>query len=345
MLLALTAWVVAFLLGLFPILHHLAWGLAERRRSILGYFDDRAAHLYFKQFYQAEVDHLGPHYAKQLAHIYDQRFGVRAFSMPLAIYVVAIAMTVAMVLATAFSAMMIVTVPSAIVPATSAYALAGAYLWIVSDLIQRYRQRDLVPGALYAATFRIVIAIPTAYAIAAILTDAVAPTFAFLLGAFPTDTLMLIMRRTVSKRFGLGDESDANKKHELEILQGVNTAIAEKLSDIGVSTLLQLAYEDPIQLTMRTNLSFSFAIDIVSQALAALYIDLDKARKYSVRGAQEASTLYEALSKKSAATRKGARAIVAALAKDLGVRPEALEQSLSQISEDPYTKFLREIWT
>jgi hypothetical protein len=343
MLLAVVAWLVAFLLGLFPIWHHVALGLSERRRSILGYFNDHAAQLYFQQFYPSEVN--APHYAEKLAELYDKRFGVRAFWRPLALYVIALAVTVTVVLATAFSALKVVTVPSAVVAPIPAYALAGAYLWIVSDMIQRYSQRDLVPGALYAAVFRIVIAIPTAYAIAAILNDTVAPTFAFLLGTFPTNTLFLIMRRTVSKRFGLGEEAEANRKHELETLQGVNTAIAEKLSDIGISTLLLLAYEDPIQLTMRTNLSFSFGIDIVSQALAGLYIDLAKARKYSVRGAQEAATLYYTLSHGPPASREKACATLDALAKDLGIQPAALDVILFEISKDPYTKFLREIWT
>ena len=344
MLLALTAWAAAFLLGLFPILHHLEWGLAERRRSILGYFDDRAARLYFKQFYAAEVEKLGPNYAVQLARIYDQRFGLRAFLMPLTIYLVALATTITIVLATAFSTLKLATIPSAVLPAVSAYALAGAYLWIVSDLIQRYRQRDLVPGALYAATFRTAIAIPTAYAISAILTEAAAPTFAFLLGTFPTDTLVLIMRRTVSKKLGLGDESDTNKKHELEVLQGVNTAIAEKLSDMGVSTLLQLAYEDPIQLTMRTNLSFSFAVDVVvSGAGGAVHRSGQGEKIFGARRAGGGDLVRGSLGQVRGQTKVGARDACGAR-QGFGHSTRGTGADLSEISEDPYTKFLREIW-
>ena len=210
--------------------------------------------------------------------------------------------------------------------------------------MQRYRERDLVPSALYSAAFRIVIAIPTAFAITSLLKDSIAPAFAFLLGAFPTDTLFLIMRRTVATRFGLGDEAEANRKRELETLQGVNTTIAEKLSDIGISTLLQLAYEDPIQLTMRTNLSFSFVTDIVSQALAGLYLDLEQARRYSVRGALEAANLYHSLSHGKEASKEKAQATLAALSAERGTPPATFELILGEISNDPYTLFLRKIW-
>jgi len=347
MLLAIVMWLVIFLLGLVPVAHHFKYGLPERRRSILGYFDDRAAKTYFNQFYPAESDKLRPHYASELEKLYDQRFGVVVFLWPLGLYVTALAVTVLVMVATGLSTLNIETIPGAVVQPTAAAALAGAYLWVVSDLIQRYRQRDLVPGVLYSATFRIVIAIPMAYAIAAIIPKTMeieAATLAFLLGVFPTDTLILIMRRTISKRLGLGDDAEANKKHELESLQGVNTVTAEKLSDIGVTTVLHLAYEDPIQLTMRTNLSFSVVVDLVSQALAGLYIDLEKARKYSLRGAQETANLYHDLSEGKAESQERARAVLGGVSAELNIPPESLQNNLREISEDPYTKFLRAVW-
>ena len=87
---------------------------------------------------------------------------------------------------------------------------------------------------------------------------------------FPTVTLMLILRRKAATYLGLGDDA-ATPKSELESLDGINTSIAEKLAEVGVTTILQLAYEDPIQLSMRLNHSFSYVLDIVGQALVAIY--------------------------------------------------------------------------
>jgi hypothetical protein len=153
------------------------------------------------------------------------------------------------------------------------YARAGAYLWVTLDLISRYRQRDLVPSALYWYTFRFLFSIPLVFALSTSFTDLAAPPIAFALGAFPTNTLMLILRRQATQRLRLGwddkgtIDGTGTQRLELESLQGVNTTLAEKFAEIGITTALQLAYEDPIQLTMRTNLSFNFVTDLVSQSL------------------------------------------------------------------------------
>jgi hypothetical protein len=191
-------------------------------------------------------------------------------------------------------------------------------------------------------TFRIVISIPLAAAFGSIIPSFAAPV-GFLLGAFPTDTLLLIVRRTVSQKFGFGDDQSSEKR-ELEKLQGVTTSIAETFADIGVTTLVQLAYDDPIQLAMRTNLTFYYVLDVASQALAANYLDLDKARKYSIRGAVEASSLMKSLDKKSGPDFDNAMIVLKTLATDLSISEAALTIVLAQISGDPCAKLQCAIW-
>jgi hypothetical protein len=353
-MLPVIAAIAAFLLALFPVIHHLFFGLRERRREILCLFDNQSIGFYFQLFDPAQMAELkkgartaepkkDP--ARALAQLYDDRFGVRTYILPLCVYTLVLAVTIVVTVWTAFGERVPTHLPGATIAPAGAYALAGAYLWVVSDLIGRYRQRNLVPSSLYAAAFRMTIAIPLAAAVAGMLNETVAPTFGFLLGAFPTNTLMLVMRRQLSPKLGLGDDTAGQKqKHELETLQGVNTSIAETLSDIGITTLVQLAYEDPIQLAMRTNLSFYFVLDLVSQALAALYIDLAKARQYSIRGAIEAISISRTLEEGNGKELKDAKAIVAALAKKLGISEAALVMILYQVGEDPCSKFLGAIW-
>jgi hypothetical protein len=155
---------------------------------------------------------------------------------------------------------------------------------------------------------------------------------------------MLFLRRQAAQRLGLSDDA-GTRKLELEALQGVNTTIAEKFAEIGIMTMLQLAYEDPIQLTMRTNLSFSFITDVISQALAIIYgLDLNVARQYSVRGAFEAAEVFEDYNSTDPEVKARADAVIAELAAQLH-RPERIIQKiLYDVHEDPYTDFLREIW-
>ncbi len=329
---------VAFLLGLFPIVHHLCFGLRERRREILGLLDDTAISLYFDQFYHAEAASLKLNPRVELGRIYDQRFGHRTYVLPVILYTVVLAVVVS-VICVAVGAKVPPDLMGVPVTSTGAYALAGAYLWVVNDLISRYRLRNLVPSSIYAATFRIVIAIPLATAITVIFKNDFGAPIGFLLGVFPTNTLFLVVRRQVGQRFGLGDDK-LSHQHELETLQGVNTSIAETFADIGITTLLQLAYEDPIQLTMRANLSFYFVLDLVSEALVAIYIDPAIARRYSIRESVDATSLNEQFQKGES----NAKQVITALAGDLKTPEGIVVMVLDQISGDPCSKFIVAIW-
>jgi hypothetical protein len=335
--------VIVFLIGTLPVIHHLVFGLRERKREIMCVLDDNAVRAYFNQFYHAKAETLNKNPLKELSRIYDQRFGMRSFILPLIVYIAALALAIVMI-ATVVGEHMPTKPTTALLSVVAAYGLAGAYLWVVSDLIGRYRQRNLVPSALYFAAFRIVISIPLAAALGAMIGDyseSAASSLAFLLGAFPTSTLFLIARRTVGKRLNLTDDpNNPDQPPELETLQGVNRPIAEAFSDIGVSTLVQLAYDDPIQLAMRTNLSFNFVLDIVSQALVAIYVDLKVCGKYSLRGSVETSSLAgRYFNEEQVAVR-----VVADLAAELKLSIEVIAVILFQIKEDPYCKFINTIW-
>jgi hypothetical protein len=334
-------------LGSLPVIHHLVFGLHEKRREILDYFQPHSILLYFKQFYSGDwrllVGKPETEIITKFNEEYDSRFGVRTFLLPTSTYLLAL-FTLVFVIAFAI-ARGSPKWAGATLEVRGLYALAGAYLWVILDLVSHYRQRDLAPSALYGYTFRFLISLPLAYAISALLTDAAAPPVAFALGAFPTDTLTLILRRQAAQRLGLGEDT-GTQKLELEALQGVNKTLAEKFGEIGIMTTLQLAYEDPIQLTMRTNLSFNYITDLVSQALAIIYgLDLTITRPYSVRGAFEASEVFEDYGQSADPEAKArADAVITQLAIKLE-RPERIIQKiLHDIHGDPYTQFLRAIW-
>src|SRR5207253_415653 len=69
-------------------------------------------------------------------------------------------------------------------PYLATAAVAGAYFWVVLDLIQRAHSRELSPYDINRSTLRLVVAIPIGYAFTATFGDGAA-WLAFLLGAFP----------------------------------------------------------------------------------------------------------------------------------------------------------------
>lgn len=350
-----TAWfvllaaVTAFALGIFPIFHHLIFGLPEKRRAIVGYFDPQAIKEYFDHFYRAELPKLlrDGDLERALEDLYDQRFGRRTYILPFVIFAIALATLVGVI------ATQIITGPlhwsGVTVETTGLYALAGGYLWVVYDIIARYRHRDLVPSALYGYVFRFLICIPLAYTVTWILpADDVRSAIAFCLGVFPTSTLMLVLRRQAAQRLGLGDDP-SREKPELEALEGVNTALAEKFSEIGVTTMLQLAYDDPIQLAMRTNLSFAFIVDLISQALLNVYnLPVAIAKDYSVRGSIEAAELFEAAIgvylHEDPDSQNRATTVITELATGYSVSETIMRRILEDVYNDPYNKLIRKIW-
>ena len=180
-------------------------------------------------------------------------------------------------------------------------------------------------------------------AVSALFADPVGAPLAFLLGAFPTKTLFTIARRLASQRLKMGEEG--KKERKLESLQGIDTDTAERFVDEGISNIVQLAYCDPVELTMRSNLSFSYVTDCASQALAWLYFE-DKLRVmklYSARGAQEIASLIDELDgdKEEAEAAKHTLSLMAA---KIELDEKVLARTLSEVALDPYTKFLRDIW-
>jgi hypothetical protein len=221
-------------------------------------------------------------------------------------------------------------------------------MWVLHDFIKRAQQQDIVPANVFWASFRFLIAVPLGFAIATLFKKELGIAVAVFLGAFPTRTLFTIFRREVTSRLKMASPENI-PVHELKSLQGIERDQAERFEDEGIVTILQLAYSDPIDLTIRTNFSFSYVVDCCSQALAWLYFqqDLPKMRRYSLRGGQEIRTLISEIDGENNGDpqeQKQAKKCRDIVAKELKMNPEVFERTLREVAADPYTDFLCEIW-
>jgi hypothetical protein len=169
---------------------------------------------------------------------------------------------------------------------------------------------------------------------------------AFFLGAFPTTTLFKIARRFTAQTLKLG-ENQASGTLELEKLQSVGKSNAERFQDEGISTIVALAYTDPVDLTIRTNFDFSYVVDCVSQALAWMYFQDDCAKliELSMRGAQEITAVVDWSTDGTDAVKQDyAKQAILDAAVKLNMSEKALRTTFAQIIEDPYTEFLVKVW-
>jgi hypothetical protein len=226
-----------------------------------------------------------------------------------------------------------------------ASALAGAFVWIISDELDRLRRRDFTVSDVYYYVFRLLLSVPFGWALTrSTVTLQVGIPLAFFLGSFPTTTLFTIARRLGSQQLKLGDDASSGTL-ELENLQSIGKPNAERFKDEGITTICGLAYADPIDLTIRTNFDFNYVVDCVSQALMWIYFGKDCQALFplSLRGAQEVSALVTWLD--DPRHKESATQTLVDAASRLNVSQGALRTTLCQIAEDPYSKFLVNVWS
>jgi hypothetical protein len=224
-------------------------------------------------------------------------------------------------------------------------ALSGAYMWVVNDFTSRARRLDFAPSDVHWGVLRLAIALPLGCFVSQLIPgDAWRSFVAFGIGAFPLSGLLSIFRRMLLIRFGMKD--NVSTDNDIIKLQGINAEIAERLANEDVTTITQLAYCDPIRLTMRSSLSFSFITDCMSQALAWGYLEsnMNIIRSFGLRGAVEIGHLSEQLNSDDADEKKSADDVLNCLAVALKQDKATLTMVFFEIAYDPFTEYLSSIW-
>jgi hypothetical protein len=251
-------------------------------------------------------------------------------------------------------------------PLMAVSAIAGAYAFVTWDIISRVTRRNLGSSDMLGAAIRLAIAIPLGYSFGALLKEDLGPFIAFATGAFPLETVQTILQRLAKKQLGL-DTNIESLADRVTQLSGIDETIADRLEDTDITTITQLAYCDPVQLSMRTHLPFAFVSDIVAQALAWIYFEerLKKLRPMGLRGAVEFRSMLEEmpwgktkldmsgaedlvtlpeLSDIERTRAEAALALVPAGAKAAEMSVAAFLNVAFEIAYDPYTEFLNETW-
>jgi hypothetical protein len=338
--------IIALGLLFAPVVHFLLYGWDRKRTEILDSFMDDGIREYFYQFLPARLS-TKRDLRVDFTNFYDRRFGRRHFIIPGVLLFAVSGFLIFFVCRIVFEWLRGTSKSGLDVPPVAIAALVGAYAWALLDLVTRAHVYDLKPTNLFTTSFRLIVAAPLGLAVAALLKDELGIPIALFLGAFPARTLTTIARRQVSSRLNLEGSSN-NGSIELQNLQGINRSQAERFEYEGVSTILQLAYSDPIVLTMRTHFSFSYVVDCCSQALAWLYFEdnLAKMRSFGLRGAQEISILIDEIdsAEDRPADAKRATECLKAVVTAFKVDSKAFEWALREVAGDPYTKFLNKIW-
>lgn len=172
------------------------------------------------------------------------------------------------------------------------WSLVGSYLWNCYELIRKTTNFDLTPDALTKMWLKLWIAAAVASIISVGITPALQPTVGFAIGLISIPVLFEIISDRASKVLNVktteGDASTA-----IKILQGATSDVIDTLNDLDIESTVQLAYCDPMNVMMSTNLPWVVIIDMIDQALLFNYIgaDVAKIRGGGYRGSIEVATI------------------------------------------------------
>ncbi len=173
-------------------------------------------------------------------------------------------------------------------------AIAGALLYISPLYIARYAGLALTPHILLELVFRMWLAVIVGVLLASLSLARVQPAVAFLGGLLPVPALEWLKDRVWVRDHEREKSEEAIRlKNLLQVLY-LDEDLLDQLQHIGVRSVLELAYENPLRLFVETDLNLVVCIDLVDQANLWLYVPDQKIRqdlnRYGVRTAIDIMT-------------------------------------------------------
>ena len=230
-----------------------------------------------------------------------------------------------------------------LIPGAAVAGFAGAYIWSLYDLVDRFRILNLPVSTLHLVWFRLLLG-PALGVCAQQLGILGNPVVVFMVMAFPVASLTKWIQDQASQRAGIAAGATAPPLWEL--IQGLTPDVILRLGEAGVSNLTHLANQDPVNLMRRTNLDWRNVLDMMDQAYLATYIgdNISKWRAKGIRGSIEAAVLWCRLDRGDTASRSDAEAVTKSLAADLGIDETAVKNLLRNLWEDPQVDLIWSLW-
>ncbi len=222
-------------------------------------------------------------------------------------------------------------------------AIAGAYLFMVAQLIQQCRSRTLVYSDLFEASLRMLIAAPLGLSVSTLASDALGPFISFGLGAFPITELRTLVRRLTATSLKAGDPR-ADDDQTVAML-GVTQSISDILVEENITCAQQLADIDPVVLAVRTGLSFDYVLFLAAQSLVWCFLgrtvsELGPLGLADARAIWYLMTKPEDELKEVLASLDAHFAAVATQQAPKYIDAVLLREAFQKIAVDPYTQFL-----
>jgi hypothetical protein len=130
------------------------------------------------------------------------------------------------------------------------------------------------------------------------------------------------------------------------LVDGMTADMIRRMDEAGVTSVVHLGNQDPMNLLQRTNVEWRNILDMMDQAYLAGYTgeNITKLRPRGIRGSIEMAILHVRLSSADAAIRAEAEALVTPLAADLGTDAASVRNLARNLYEDPQVDLIWTLW-
>lgn len=229
---------------------------------------------------------------------------------------------------------------------TAAFGFAGAYIWNLYDLVNRYRGVDITPASFQFAWLRLLAGSIVGPLGALAVTEGIKNIVAFGLGVLPLQTIFQFFADYATKRLAIASDQAPAAGPTLHHLQGMTRSEIERMAEEGIDSAATLAYTDPMKLFLKTDIEWVVVIDIIDQALLFNYVGdkLDLLRLVGIRGSIETAVIYQRLRTGNQQEITEAEALIAVLATKLGLGVPETRNLIRTVWEDDQVDLLWQLF-
>jgi hypothetical protein len=289
-------WLMALAPGLpIPLIYYVYRNILAHKREALS---SLMAQPGVFECYQKRFGKVGQQPDKIVRQLFNLYYGPATYVLPIVMNMVVIGLGIAI-------GMIHLKVPLVLppgvdiliqaAPITLSLGFAGAYIQSLYDTLRRCRESDLSAYSLHFTWVHMVLASILAPLVCKAFSAEIGQVVAFGLGLFPLKDTFDFVRNTVRKRLEITVAPDEINGLPMGLVEGLNRQVVDRLDEEGITSLVDLAYSDPIKLFLKTNYPWAWVIDVMDQALLINYVGakIDALRPIGIRGSIEMSVLGE----------------------------------------------------
>ena len=225
--------------------------------------------------------------------------------------------------------------------------IAGGFIWSLWEFFRRTNTMDLGPEELFEMAVRLVAAPVIGYAFSQ-LADVPKGLMAFAAAGFPLRETRHIAQRWALRQTSQNQTDDMLKGQVdlRSVVQGINEDEVVRLREIGVETVVDLAYTHPIEIIAETGFRAAPVIDWCDQALLLLYVGSahEELAKRGIRGSIECAHFFQDHFNEIDEQTWGADKEVKELATALKMEVGSVCRLMGTLYGDPHVEVLWHLW-